>query len=49
LMTQTAVIIQAPTRPIGVSVTSHNGLTTSIIPLNVLDISNYLSENNIVD
>jgi hypothetical protein len=41
VMTQTVVIIQAPTRPIGVSVTSENGLTTSIIPPDVLDISYY--------
>jgi hypothetical protein len=49
LMTQTAVIIQAPTIPIGVSVTSGNGLTTTIILPDVLDISDYQSANNIVD
>jgi hypothetical protein len=49
VMTQTAVIIQAPSRPIGVSVTSDNGLTTSIIPLDVLDISEYQSARNIVE
>jgi hypothetical protein len=49
VMTQTAVIIQAPTRPIGVSVTSDNGLTTSIIPPDVLDISDYQSAKKIVD
>jgi hypothetical protein len=49
VMTQTAVIIQAPTRPVGVSVTSYNGLTTSIIPPDVLDISDYQSTKKIVD
>jgi hypothetical protein len=48
-MTQTAVIIQAPTRPIGDSVTSDNGLTTSIIPPDVFDISDYQSAKKIVD
>jgi hypothetical protein len=48
-MTQTVVIIQAPTRHIGVSVTSGNGLTTSIIPPDVLDVSDYQSAKNIVD
>jgi hypothetical protein len=43
VMTQTAVFIQAPNRPIGISVTSNNGLTTFIIPPDVLDISNYQS------
>jgi hypothetical protein len=49
VMTQTIVIIQAPTRPVGVSVISDNGLTTSIIPLDVLDISDYQSAKKIVD
>jgi hypothetical protein len=49
VMTQTAVIIQVPTRPIGVSVMSDNGLTTSIMPPDVLDISDYQSANKIVD
>jgi hypothetical protein len=48
-MTQTAVIIQAPTRPMGVSVTSDNGLTTSILPPDVLDISDYQSAKKIVE
>jgi hypothetical protein len=48
-MTQTVVIIQAPTRPVGVSLTSDNGLTTSIIPSDVLNISDYQSANKIVD
>jgi hypothetical protein len=49
VMTQTAVIIQAPTRPIGVSVTSKNGLITSIIPPDILEISAYQSAKKIVD
>jgi hypothetical protein len=49
VMTQTAVIIQAPTSTIGVSVTPDNGLTTSIIPPDVLDISDYQSTQKIVD
>jgi hypothetical protein len=48
-MTHNAVIIQAPTRPVGLSVTSENGLTTSIIPPDVLDISDYQSAKKIVD
>jgi hypothetical protein len=48
-MTQTAGIIQAPTRLIGVSVTSYNGLTISILPPDVLDISDYQSAKKIVD
>jgi hypothetical protein len=46
VVTQTAVIIQTPTRPVGVSVTSDNVLTTSIIPPYVLDISDYQSANS---
>jgi hypothetical protein len=49
VMTQNAVIIQAPTRPIGVSVTSDNGLTISIIPPDVLDISDYQSAKKSMD
>jgi hypothetical protein len=49
VMTQTASIIQAPTIPIVVSVTSDNGLTTSIMPPDVLDISDYQSTKKIVD
>jgi hypothetical protein len=49
VMTQTAVIIQAPLRPVGVSVTSHSGLTTSVLPLDALDIINYQSAKNIMD
>jgi hypothetical protein len=45
-MTQTAVIIQAPLRPIGVSVTSDNGLTISP---DALDISDCQSAKKIVD
>jgi hypothetical protein len=48
-MTQTAAIIQAPTRHIGVSVTSGNGLTTYILLSDVLDISDYQSAKKIVD
>jgi hypothetical protein len=48
-MTQTAVIIQAPARPIGVSVTSENGLTISIILPGVLNISDYQIAKKIVD
>jgi hypothetical protein len=49
VMTQTAVIIQIPTKLVGVSVTSDNGLTTSIIPPDVLDISDYQSAEKSVD
>jgi hypothetical protein len=49
VMTQTEVIIQAPTRTIGVSVTSDNGLTTSVLPPDLLDISDYQSAKKIVD
>jgi hypothetical protein len=48
-MNQTAVIIQAPIRPIGVSVMSDNGVTTSIIPPDVLNISDYQIAKKIVD
>jgi hypothetical protein len=48
-MTQTAVIIQAPTRPVGFSVTSDNGLNTTIIPPDVLDISDYQSAKKSAD
>jgi hypothetical protein len=48
VMTQTGVIIQEPTMPIGVSIMSDNGITTSIIPPDVLDISDYQSANKIV-
>jgi hypothetical protein len=49
VMTQTDVIIQAPTRPIGVSVTSDIGLTTSIMQPDVLDIIYYQSSKKSVD
>jgi hypothetical protein len=42
-------ITQTEVTPIGVSVTSYNGLTTSIIPSNVLDISDNQSAKKIVD
>jgi hypothetical protein len=49
VMAQNAVIIQAPTRPMGVSVTSDNGLTTSILLPDVLGISDYQSAKKSVD
>jgi hypothetical protein len=49
VMTQTAVIIQASTRPRGVSVMSYNGLTISIIRPDLLDIGDHQSAKNIVE
>jgi hypothetical protein len=49
VMTQTAFIIQAPTRPVGISLTSADGLTTTTTPSDVLDISDYRSANKIMD
>jgi hypothetical protein len=49
VMNQNSVIIQAPTRPIGVSVMSENVITTSIIPPDVLHISDYQSAKNLFD
>jgi hypothetical protein len=49
VMTQAAVIIQAPIRPVGVAMTSDSGLTTSVLPPDALDISNYQSAKKIMD
>jgi hypothetical protein len=49
VMTQAAVITQAPIRPVGVAVTSDSGLTTSALPPDVLDISDYQSEKKIME
>jgi hypothetical protein len=49
VMTKTSVIIQAPTRPVGISATSADGLTTTTTPPDVLDISDYQSEKKITD
>jgi hypothetical protein len=49
LMTQTAVIIQAPTRPVGTSVTSADGLTTTTTLPDVLVISDYQSSKKVTD
>jgi hypothetical protein len=48
-MTHTAVITPKSTMPIGVSVTSANGITTTITPTDVLDIIDYQSAKQIVD
>jgi hypothetical protein len=49
VMTQAAVIIQSPLRPVGVAVTSESGLTTSVLPPDALDISDYQSAKKIID
>jgi hypothetical protein len=49
VMTQTSVIIQAPTKPVGISVTSADGLTTTTTPPDVLDISDYQSAKKVTD
>jgi hypothetical protein len=49
VMTQAAVIIQASIRPVGVAVTSDSGLTTSVLPPDALDISDYQSAEKIMD
>jgi hypothetical protein len=49
VMTQAAVIIQAPVRPLGVEVTSDSGLTTSVLPPDALNISDYKSAKKIMD
>jgi hypothetical protein len=47
--THTAVIIQAPLRPLGVAVKSDSGITTSVLPPDALDISDYQSAKKIMD
>jgi hypothetical protein len=48
-MTQTSVIIKYQTTPVGISVTSADGLTTTTTPPDVLDISDYQSAKKIMD
>jgi hypothetical protein len=48
VMTQAAVIIQAPIRPVAVAVTSDSGLTTYVLLLDALDISEYQSAKKIM-
>jgi hypothetical protein len=48
VMTQTAVIILAPTRPVSMFLTATDG-TITVTPPDVLDISNYQSAKKIVD
>jgi hypothetical protein len=47
VMTQAAVIIQAPIRPVGVAVKSDSGL--HVLPPDALNISNYQSAKKIMD
>jgi hypothetical protein len=49
VMRQATVITQAPIRPVGVAVTSDSGLTTSVLPPDALDISDYQSAKKIMD
>jgi hypothetical protein len=49
VMTQAAVIIQVPIRPVGVAVTSESGLTTTVLPPDALDISDYQNSKKIMD
>jgi hypothetical protein len=49
VMTQAVAITQAPIRPVGVAVTSDSGMTTSVLPSDALDISNYQSAKKIMD
>jgi hypothetical protein len=49
VMTQAAFIIQAPIRPVGVTVTSDSGLTTSVLTPDALYISDYQSAKKIMD
>jgi hypothetical protein len=49
VMTQAAVIIQAPRRPVGVAVMSDSGLTTSVLPPDALNSSDYQCAKNIMD
>jgi hypothetical protein len=43
VMTHKSIIIQITTRPVGISVTSADGLTTTRTPPDVLAISDYQS------